>query len=70
MTKVAVVGCSHWGRNLVRNFHDLGALTHIWDTNPIKLQEIQSQYPGVTAGADYQQLLAVDEIDAVAAKPS
>ena len=65
MGSIAVVGCGHWGRNLVRNFHDLGALTHVSDTDPIKLQEIQRLYAGVTACDDYQQLLMVDEIDAV-----
>ena len=33
MTKVAVVGCGHWGKNLVRNFHELGALAAISDTD-------------------------------------
>jgi UDP-2-acetamido-3-amino-2,3-dideoxy-glucuronate N-acetyltransferase len=28
---VAVVGCGHWGRNLVRNFHALGALAAVCD---------------------------------------
>ncbi len=26
-TNVAVVGAGYWGKNLVRNFHELGALT-------------------------------------------
>src|SRR5512132_2498894 len=33
MTKVAVVGCGHWGKNLIRNFHELGALAAISDTD-------------------------------------
>ena len=65
MANIAVAGCGHWGKNLARNFCDLGGLTHVCDTDPIKLQEMQRLYPGVTACADYQQLLAVDEIDAV-----
>ena len=24
--KVAVVGCGHWGKNLIRNFAELGVL--------------------------------------------
>jgi UDP-2-acetamido-3-amino-2,3-dideoxy-glucuronate N-acetyltransferase len=28
---VAVIGCGHWGRNLVRNFHALGALATVCD---------------------------------------
>ena len=31
--KIAVVGCGHWGKNLVRNFSELGALTAVCDPN-------------------------------------
>lgn len=30
---IAVVGCGHWGKNLVRNFAELGALVAICDPN-------------------------------------
>lgn len=30
---VAVVGCGHWGKNLVRNFSELGALVAVCDPN-------------------------------------
>ena len=30
---VAVIGCGHWGKNLVRNFAELGALASISDPN-------------------------------------
>jgi predicted dehydrogenase len=29
--RVAVVGCGYWGKNLVRNFHQLGALAMVCD---------------------------------------
>lgn len=31
---IAVVGCGHWGKNLVRNFSELGSLYSICDPNP------------------------------------
>ena len=32
MTKnIAVVGCGHWGKNLVRNFYELDVLVAICD---------------------------------------
>ena len=65
MGNIAVVGCGHWGKNLVRNFYELGSLTHVSDTDPNRLQEVRRLYPGVTASADYRQLLTVDEIGAV-----
>jgi UDP-2-acetamido-3-amino-2,3-dideoxy-glucuronate N-acetyltransferase len=33
MSKVAVIGCGAWGRNLVRNFYNLGALATIVEPN-------------------------------------
>jgi len=31
MINIAVVGSGYWGKNLVRNFNDLGALNAICD---------------------------------------
>jgi predicted dehydrogenase len=31
VTKIGVIGCGHWGKNLVRNFHELGALEIVCD---------------------------------------
>ena len=30
---IAVIGCGHWGKNLVRNFSELGALVAVCDPN-------------------------------------
>jgi predicted dehydrogenase len=32
--RVAVIGCGAWGKNLVRNFSDLGALAMVCDPTP------------------------------------
>ena len=44
---IAVVGCGYWGKNLVRNFAELGALNTICDNNPEFLERLGSQYPNV-----------------------
>lgn len=62
---VAVVGCGHWGKNLVRNFHELGALTHIYDSDPATLEAVHRQYPEVELCHDYEGLLKLGEVDAV-----
>ena len=31
MKNIAVIGCGYWGKNLVRNFHGLGALAAVCD---------------------------------------
>ena len=59
MTKnIAVVGCGYWGKNLVRNFAELGALHTICDMDPKKLRDLKSIYPEVNTTIDYRQVLA------------
>ena len=33
METIAVVGCGHWGRNLVRNFAGLAVIRATWDSD-------------------------------------
>ena len=41
---IAVVGCGHWGKNLVRNFYELGALASICDPNIEIAEQYSKQY--------------------------
>jgi predicted dehydrogenase len=41
---IAVVGCGHWGKNLVRNFSDLGSLFAVCDPNTKVAQQHADQY--------------------------
>ena len=41
---IAVVGCGHWGKHLVRNFSELGALCSISDPNSEIADQYASQY--------------------------
>ena len=41
---IAVVGCGHWGKNLVRNFSELGALFSICDPSNEIADQYASQY--------------------------
>ena len=61
--RVAVAGCGHWGRNLVRNFAKLGALSAVVDANPVQAAALAEQH-GVPA-RDWQAVLADPETDAV-----
>ena len=36
---VAVIGCGYWGKNLIRNYHSLGALQLICDKNEAALAD-------------------------------
>ncbi len=62
---IAVVGGGYWGKNLVRNFTELGALHTICDSDPEKLENYKSLYPEVRTSVDYQQVLADQQIQGV-----
>ena len=44
LKNIAVVGCGHWGKNLVRNFSELGALTAVCDPNAELAKHYADQY--------------------------
>ena len=65
-TNVAVVGVGYWGKNLVRNFADLGALTALCDASPSVEENYVRKYAGVKFYRDFKQVLSDSSITAVA----
>jgi UDP-2-acetamido-3-amino-2,3-dideoxy-glucuronate N-acetyltransferase len=63
--RVGVAGCGYWGRNLVRNFHELGSLAAVCDVEEPRLEEMRRTY-SVPATGCFEDLLAMPEIEAVA----
>lgn len=53
---VAVVGAGYWGKNLVRNFHQLDSLKLICDKNESLLADFRSQY------SEVETCLAISEV--------
>jgi UDP-2-acetamido-3-amino-2,3-dideoxy-glucuronate N-acetyltransferase len=71
MPSVAVIGTGYWGRNLVRNFHQIGALKMICDKNETVLGALQAQHPGVEISCALTDVLKRDDIQgAVIATPA
>lgn len=64
MVNVGVVGAGYWGRNLLRNFQDLGALAAICESDPGNPN--LAPYAGTKVYADYGELLSDDSVQAVA----
>jgi len=62
--RVAVVGCGYWGRNLVRNFSELGALAAVCDANPDVATEQAAKF-GLRK-RELDSIIADPSIDAVA----
>jgi len=56
MTNVAVVGSGYWGKNLVRNIHDLGVLAAICDRDPQVLAKFQEMHQGIPVIQDIDRL--------------
>lgn len=64
--RVAVVGVGYWGKNLVRNFYELGALGALCDTNQLLEEGYKKKYQNVKFCANYQEVLCDPAIHAVA----
>ncbi|HOV85684.1 MAG TPA: Gfo/Idh/MocA family oxidoreductase [Syntrophobacteraceae bacterium] len=62
---VAVIGAGYWGRNLVRNYAQLGALRLICDKNEDLLAHLQESYPRVELCLAFNEALSRNDIDAV-----
>jgi UDP-2-acetamido-3-amino-2,3-dideoxy-glucuronate N-acetyltransferase len=63
--KIAVVGMGYWGKHLVRNFAELGALQIVCDEQQSRAEAVHTNYPGVAFTAEYPSLLQDRKIDAV-----
>lgn len=64
-TTVAVIGSGYWGKNLTRNFHQLGALRLICDKNETLLDQFKEQYPDVNTCLAFSDVLRQKDIPAV-----
>ena len=61
---IAVAGCGYWGKNLVRNFHQIGAFAAIYDPDPKTAESTAAQFQ--VPGKSWADLLSDDNISAVA----
>lgn len=66
MPNVAVLGCGYWGKNLVRNFFELGALGLVCDPLESGRAVASKIAPGIPVSARFEDALANLEITAVA----
>jgi len=62
---IAVIGGGYWGKNLVRNFEELGALHTICDVDPALVERKREKYPQAVLCSDYRQVLQDDAVQGV-----
>jgi len=61
---VVVCGCGHWGKNLVRNFAELGALVGVSDPNEKLAAKFADEFS--VAAMTWDEVLADENVSAVA----
>jgi predicted dehydrogenase len=64
--KIGLIGAGNWGKNLAKNFHDLGVLASIAEPSEELRGALALQYPNVALHESYEAILADAAIDAVA----
>lgn len=62
---IAVVGAGYWGKNLIRNFSELGVLRTICDTSDSTLSQYSSLSTELRCTTEFQSVLEDPNIDGV-----
>jgi len=62
---VAVVGSGYWGKNLIRNYHQIGALKIICDRDDTLLDSYQEKYPHIETVSNYSEVLNRKDIQGI-----
>lgn len=65
-TSLALVGAGRWGKNLARNFFDLGVLHTICDASEALLDKMEELYPTVNLTSNFSSLLENEAITRIA----
>ncbi len=65
MKTIAVIGAGYWGKNLVRNYFELGALHSVCDARKEILSALQKTFPDVTYSMNFESVLADKTVKAV-----
>ena len=60
---IAVVGCGHWGKNLVRNFYEIGCLYAVCDPNQELATKFSNEYN--VKNLSFEEILLNNEIEGV-----
>jgi UDP-2-acetamido-3-amino-2,3-dideoxy-glucuronate N-acetyltransferase len=64
--KIACIGAGYWGKNLIRNFNELGVLSWICESSPERLTQFAAEYPSMRYTDSFDEILADCEVAGVA----
>ena len=62
---IAIIGSGYWGKNLVRVFHDLGALRLVCDKNESILADFKNKYQNLETCLAFGDVLNHPDIDGI-----
>jgi UDP-2-acetamido-3-amino-2,3-dideoxy-glucuronate N-acetyltransferase len=65
LTKIALVGCGYWGKNLCRNFHGLNALGRVIDATESGQAQARLIAPGIEVSSHFEDALNYSDIHAI-----
>jgi predicted dehydrogenase len=68
--KVIVVGAGQWGKNLIRNFYELGALLGVAEMSEGSRSQLEQTYPGLPLYTSLEEALATQADALVIATPA
>jgi len=63
--KIAVIGCGLWGKNLVRNFYNLGVLHCACDIDSEITENLSREYPKINFTNSIESVLNSEDIDGI-----
>jgi len=64
--QITCIGGGYWGKNLIRNFNDLGALSQICEVDTSTRKQFKTKYPWLKSTADVDQVFCDPDILGVA----
>ncbi|RKY40425.1 MAG: gfo/Idh/MocA family oxidoreductase, partial [Candidatus Makaraimicrobium thalassicum] len=63
---ISLIGLGYWGKNILRNLHELGVLYSAFDNNQQTIAQMQSRFPEVRFSSSVEEIMENSEIKAVA----
>lgn len=62
---ICVIGCGRWGKNHVKNYHELGHLYSVCEKNPEIKAELRENYENIIIYDDFNEVLNDKNIDGI-----
>ena len=63
--RIGIIGLGYWGKNLLRNLHELHHLSLACDTSPSIIEQRKREFPDIKYTANFDDILSNQDINAV-----